>query len=387
MLVYKYEGHLPIMLWAEKVDANAFDQAKNVASLPFAFHHVALMPDCHLGYGVPIGCVFPTKEVIVPNAIGLDIGCGVVAYDTKLPTGLDEDSLKAILSCVRSKVPVGFKHHKTPCSEANMPARDTLPPIVEREYQRARNQLGTLGGGNHFWELQAGDGTIWVMIHSGSRNLGKQVADHYNKLAVDLNAKWYSSVDKSKQLAFLPLDTQEAQDYILEMQYCVNFAFANRLKMMSATLEVLSDFFPDHDFPSASEIINIAHNYAALENHYGQNVWVHRKGATRAREGELGLIPGSQGTNSYVVKGLGNPKSFQSCSHGAGRKMGRKAAQRDLDLDEQKEVLQGVVHSLRSKKDLDEAPGAYKNIENVMREQSDLVEPVVELKPLAVMKG
>lgn len=377
---------IPIKLWLDDLEEKALDQAKNLANLPFAFKHVALMPDTHVGYGMPIGGVMATKGVVIPNAVGVDIGCGMIAVRTNR-IDIEQRDLKTIMEKVRAAVPVGFRHQSTPQSEHRMPLKNLKGlPIVCREYERAHVQLGTLGGGNHFIEVQRGDGNIWVMIHSGSRNVGKQVADHYNKMAVERNERWCSSVPKEHQLAFLPLETDEAQAYLREMQYCVDFAYANRKLMMERVLDAIRDVFPDlqHD-----DMINIAHNYAAQENHFGQNVWVHRKGATRARTGELGIIPGSQGTKSYIVRGLGNQESFHSCSHGAGRKMGRKAAQRNLDLKEQQRMLddKGIVHSIRSKKDLDEAPGAYKNIRDVMKNQGDLVETVVKLSPLAVVKG
>ena len=259
--------------------------------------------------------------------------------------------------------------------------------IVREEYKAALKQLGTLGGGNHFLEIQQGsDGHIWLMIHSGSRNLGYKVAHHYNKLAIELNRKWHSSVPEKWQLAFLPLDGRKGQDYLLEMQYCVDFALANRRLMMQRMQEAFAEVVGKVDF---ADMINIAHNYAAMEHHFKKNVMIHRKGATKAARDQLGIIPGSQGTASYIVTGKGESESFMSCSHGAGRKMGRKQAQRELDLTAEKERLDatGVIHGIRSAKDLDEAPGAYKDILQVMENQQDLVEVQVELRPLAVIKG
>ncbi len=260
--------------------------------------------------------------------------------------------------------------------------------MVERNYTKASKQLGTLGGGNHFIEIQHGsDDAIWIMIHSGSRNLGLQVADFYNKKAKELNKKWYTAVDPKWDLAFLPIESNEAHAYLDEMNYCVEFAFANRSLMMERVkhsfLEVLDGQVEFDD------IINIAHNYAAWENHFNENVLVHRKGAIRAREGEVGIIPGSQGTKSYITEGLGNPQSFESCSHGAGRVMGRKQAQRELDLETEIKRLndKNIIHAIRSPKDLDEATGAYKDIDAVMANQQDLVKVKVELEPLAVIKG
>lgn len=380
---------VPIKMWVSDIEENALAQARNLANLPFIFKHVALMPDCHSGYGMPIGGVIATKGVVIPNAVGVDIGCGMCAVKTSL-NEINTDVLKTIMSGIRKLVPLGFDHHKQAQEESLMPSLENVPEhgIVHRQYTAAKKQIGTLGGGNHFIEIQKGsDGHVWIMIHSGSRNIGLKVAEHYNKLAIHLNERWHSSVDKKQDLAFLPIETQEAKDYFTEMQYCVDFAFANRLLMMERIKSVFSSVIGESF--SALEFINIAHNYARWESHFSTNVIVHRKGATSAREGEVGIIPGSQGTKSYIVQGKGNIESFQSCSHGAGRTMGRKQAQRELVLEEEIEKLnsKGIVHSIRNTRDLDEAPGAYKNIDIVMRSQADLVDILVELSPLAVIKG
>jgi tRNA-splicing ligase RtcB len=377
---------VPIKLWLDDIEDGALEQAKNLANLPFVFKHVAIMPDSHQGYGMPIGGVIATKYVIIPNAVGVDIGCGMCAVKTSL-TELDIDTLKKIMGEIRKQVPVGFNKHKEaqPYDFSGCLVL-TDKPIVEREYNNAQKSIGTLGGGNHFIEIQKGnDGHIWIMIHSGSRNLGKQVADYYNKLAIELNQKWHSAVPKEWELAFLPVGSDEGQAYIREMNYCVKFALANRKMMMDMVIMAFQKYVTMFFEP----MINIAHNYASLENHFGENVWVHRKGATLTREGTIGIIPGSQGTKSYIVKGKGNKDSFESCSHGAGRKMGRKQAERELDLETEKAKLdlQGIVHSIRGLSDLDEAPGAYKDIDIVMKNQEDLVEVLVELTPLGVVKG
>jgi tRNA-splicing ligase RtcB len=223
------------------------------------------------------------------------------------------------------------------------------------------------------------------MVHSGSRNLGKQVADHYNRLAIRLNEKWRSPVPREHELAYLPEESDEGKAYIREMNYCVEFAFGSR-KLM---IERIAECFSRNLACSFEPVINIAHNYARKERHFGQDVWVHRKGATSAQEGEIGIIPGSQGTKSYIVKGKGNPESFQSCSHGAGRKMGRKQAARTLNLAGEIKKMddQGILHGIRGVRELDEAPGAYKDISEVMKNQSDLVDVLVELSPLGVVKG
>jgi tRNA-splicing ligase RtcB (3'-phosphate/5'-hydroxy nucleic acid ligase) len=326
---------LPIKLWSSDIEQGALDQAKNLANFPFAFHHIALMPDCHQGFGMPIGGVMATREVIVPNAVGVDIGCGMCAVQTSL-RDIDISTLKTIMMGIRELIPLGFKRHIKPQEEQWMPVLDNPEsmPIVAREYHNATYQIGSLGGGNHFIEIQKGsDGQIWIMVHSGSRNIGKQVADYYNRLAVDLNEKWNSPVPRSVQLAYLPADSKEGQNYIREMQYCIDFAYANRRLMMKNIQEVFSRIFGG-EF-RAAPMINIAHNYASIEHHFGQQVMVHRKGATLATEDTVGIIPGSQGSRSYIVKGKGNADSFQSCSHGAGRVMGRKEAIRTLDLKEE----------------------------------------------------
>lgn len=391
---------IPIKIWTDEIENGALEQAKNLANLPFAFKHIAIMPDTHQGFGMPIGGVLATKDVIVPNAVGVDIGCGMCAVKTSL-TEIDKETLKKIMGEIRKAIPVGFNKHKEEQDEKLMPQRsmeqtvnmDKYTPIVEKEYSNALKSLGTLGGGNHFIEIQKGsDGYIWIMIHSGSRNLGKQVADYYNKIAIELNKKWFSDVQK--ELNFLPVDSEEGQSYIREMEYCIEFALANRKLMMDR----IKDIFYKTDMtrigiPRLSIVfepmINIAHNYARLENHFGENVWVHRKGATLATKNTIGIIPGSQGTKSYIVKGKGNPESFMSCSHGAGRKMGRNEAIKNLNLEEEIKRLDdmGVVHAIRGVKDLDEAPGSYKDIDIVMENQKDLVEILVELTPLAVIKG
>jgi len=381
----------PIKLWLNDIEDGALTQAKNLANLPFIFKHIALMPDCHQGYGMPIGGVMATKDVIVPNAVGVDIGCGVMAVKTNLVhRNVTSGKLRQVLAKVRQLVPVGFEKHgagRTSQLVSKMSREYLAGGVVEREWANATRSLGTLGGGNHFIEIQAGDdGYVYLMIHSGSRNLGFQVARHYNDIAIALNKKWFSIVPKEHELAFLPLDSAKGYEYIDAMRYCVEYAAMNRRFIMVGVKKAMSSIFDKVEF---DDPIDVAHNYAAMENHFGQNVMIHRKGAIRARGGELGLIPGSQGTSSYIVEGKGCKDSFESCSHGAGRRMSRTQARRELDLAGEKKRLDnaGVIHSVREKKDLDEAVGAYKDIEVVMANQADLVRVLVELKPLAVIKG
>lgn len=372
---------VPIKLWLNDIEDAALQQARNLANLPFAYKWVAIMPDSHPGYGMPIGGVLAASEVIVPNAVGVDIGCGMCAVRTSL-TEIDRGTLESVLAEIRCVIPVGFDHQlENQPWEGFHGAPDI--PIIQQELSSARRQLGTLGGGNHFIEIQQGDdGHIWAMVHSGSRNFGLKTAETYFHIARKLCERYPNDLP-DRDLSFLPMDTPQAQEYYKAMNYCLQFAQANRDLMMKRITDILSYVCG----ASILETINIHHNYAAFETHYGRQVLVHRKGATRADAGLTGIIPGSMGTCSYITEGLGNPESFMSSSHGAGRRMGRKEATRELDLAEEQHKMAGIVHHLRSKKDLDEAPGAYKDIDQVMRDQQDLVKIKVTLKPLGVIKG
>ena len=381
----------PIKIWAKYVDAHAMKEIFNLSTLPFVFHHLAFMPDVHGGKGMPIGGVLATKGVVIPNAVGVDIGCGMCAVKTSLKVAdiPSEVLRKQILRGIRKQIPLGFDHHKETQDEASMPQGFDIDKmsVVKRQYVSATKQVGTLGGGNHFLELQKDtDGTLWIMIHSGSRNLGAQVGSYYNEKAKVLNIRWFSNVDPDIDMAFLPMQSDEAHAYWDEMNYCIEFALCNRKLMMERICQTIGEVYPDVQF---EPMINIAHNYAVWENHFDENCIVHRKGATRARVGEIGIIPGSQGTKSYIVEGLGNVDSFQSCSHGAGRAMSRTEAVRSLSLEAEVAKLeaQGIVHAIRGQKDLEEAAGAYKDIDEVMANQTDLVKIVTELSPVAVIKG
>lgn len=377
---------IPIKLWLKDIEDGAMRQVRNIANFPFAFHHIAVMPDAHEGYGMPIGGVMATRGVIVPNAVGVDIGCGVCAQKTSL-TEIEVGKLKAILSGIRKTIPLGFNKHKKRQNEKLMPKLKIKDAYLKREWVNALKSLGTLGGGNHFIEIQKGsDSHLWIMLHSGSRNLGKKVADYYNQLAIRrCQGSRYDYLIK-QELPFLELESEEGGKYFAEMDFCFQYALANRRLMMERIKEVFASQVGRIEW---GDFVNIAHNYAALENHFGQEVIVHRKGATEARAGQAGIIPGSQGTKSYLVRGLGNPESFCSCSHGAGRRMGRKQAIRELDLGAEMKKLdqQKILHSLRAKGDLEEASGAYKNIDDVIKSQKDLVRVEAELSPLAVVKG
>lgn len=381
----------PVKVWAKTVDPHAWKEIDNLSRLPFIYHHLAFMPDVHGGMGMPIGGVLASKKVVVPNAVGVDIGCGMCAVKTNLKADeISRDVIrKEIMSGIRARIPLGMDHHKDLQNEAFMPQGHDIDKlqVVSRQYVSARRQVGTLGGGNHFIELQKDDdGYLWIMLHSGSRNLGKQVGDYYNKVAKELNAMYHTAVDPSWQMHFLPLGCKEFTAYWKEMSYCVDFALSNRQLMMERIKEIIADAIPEVEF---EPMINIAHNYAAWEHHYGEDVIVHRKGAVRARAGEVGIIPGSQGTSSYIVEGLGCPESFMSSSHGAGRLMSRTEAIKTLSLKKEIEMLdsKGIIHGIRSQNHLDEAASAYKDIDEVMANQQDLVKIITRLSPIAVVKG
>lgn len=392
MKIMEVKEGIPVKLWAEDIEQTAYEQIVHISRLPFAFHHIAIMADCHCGFGMPIGGVLAAADTIIPNAVGVDIGCGVCAVKSSfLASDLDIENVKKLVFEVKRRIPLGFEHHKHPQNESLMPysrrIEDIKNAIIKIEYASALKQLGTLGGGNHFIEFQKDtEGFLWVMVHSGSRNLGKKVADYYNQKAREINEKEHSKVPLKWDLAHFYFDSKEGQNYFNEMKYCIDFALASRKLMIERIMDVLEAGLKQISF---GNIINIAHNYASAETHFGKNVIVHRKGATLASMETVGIIPGSQGSKSYIVKGLGNPESFMSCSHGAGRVMSRHEARRRLNLKEEISRLEkeSIVHSIRSVRDLDEAPSAYKNIKTVMEAQEDLVSVVTELSPLAVIKG
>ena len=380
-----------VKIWTDNVEASAMQQIENLTTLPFLFHHLAIMPDVHAGKGMPIGGVLACKDAIVPNAVGVDIGCGMCAVKTNWKVGdIPSDILKnGIINGIRQRIPLGMSHHEEAQDAKYMPQGYDIDKmaVVKTRQHSALHEIGTLGSGNHFIELQKDEeDNLWIMIHSGSRNLGKQVGDYYNNIAAKLNAQWHSVVSPDINLAFLPHGTKEFGMYWEEMKYCVDFALCNRRLMMMRIEEVLAHSLKGIEF---EPMINIAHNYAACENHFGHDVFVHRKGATLARKGVTGIIPGSQGTASYIVEGLGNAESFCSCSHGAGRVLSRKAAIQSLSMAEEVARLeaQGIVHAIHCQDDMQEASGAYKNIEKVIANELDLVKIKTRLLPVAVIKG
>ena len=387
----KIINNRPVKIWTNDVEETAMRQIENLTTLPFLHHHLAIMPDVHTGMGMPIGGVLACDGAVIPNAVGVDIGCGMCAVKTNwkmedLPAHVIR---KEIMKGIRARIPLGMDHHKEAQDAKYLPQGHDIDKmeIVKRRQHSILHEVGTLGGGNHFIELQKDEeGNLWIMIHSGSRNLGKQVGDYYNKIAASLNEKWHSVVSPEIRLPFLPHGTREFGAYWNEMKYCIDFALCNRRLMMERIQEVIADSLKGIEF---EPMINIAHNYAAFEHHFGKDVIVHRKGATLAREGVIGIIPGSQGTASYIVEGLGNPDSFCSCSHGAGRVLSRKAAIKTLDMDAEVRNLEakGIIHAIRCQDDMQEASGAYKDIDTVIANESDLVKVKTKLLPIAVIKG
>ena len=381
----------PVLIWTPEVEESAMEQITNLTTLPFLFHHLAMMPDVHTGKGMPIGGVLACRDAVVPNAVGVDIGCGMCAVKTNWKAGtIPTDVMrKQVMRGIRRRIPLGKDHHKQPQDASLLPEGHDVESmtIVKQRLESIRKEVGTLGGGNHFIELQHDEeDNLWIMIHSGSRNLGARVGAYYNQLAENLNARWHSAVDPGIHMAFLPKGAKEFTQYWNEMRFCIDFALCNRRLMMQRIEEVLADALPGIEF---EPMINIAHNYAAFETHFDTEVIVHRKGATLATVGTVGIIPGSQGTASYIVEGLGNPLSFNSCSHGAGRRLSRTAAERTLDMAEEVQRLEakGIIHAIRSQNDMQEASGAYKDIEQVIHNELDLVKVRTRLLPLAVIKG
>ena len=389
---------IPIKSWCEDTEPGAMVQAENLAKHPVLAHHVALMPDCHQGYGMPIGGVIAAKDAIIPAAVGVDIGCGMIAVETDVPAErlAEMRFRRAIQEKLKERIPVGegTSHKEQQEWDGFESYLDHNGQVADFANALDRKNLGTLGGGNHFLEIQKSDsGFVWLMIHSGSRNLGKRIEEFYHRKASTLNERYHVELP-DPDLAFLPIKEQEGHDYYHDMLFALRYAFENRQRMMKVLKETFVEFVPETKFLRE---VNIHHNYAAFEEHFGETLCIHRKGATSAKLDEIGIIPGSMGTASYIVRGLGNPESFMSCSHGAGRRMSRIAACRDLTVEECDAAMSGIVCERwqpyrkfgknKGYLDLSEAPQAYKAIDEVITAESDLVEPLVRLTPLAVLKG
>ena len=384
-------GRVPIKSWAPDLEARAFEQAVNLSNLPFAIDHVALMPDAHAGYGMPIGGVLFADRAVVPYAIGVDIGCGVALVETDLTVEtLGAEGLERVLETIDAGVPTGFEtlDRAVDRDEAEAAIGIELPDSVRAAwFEKSLTQLGTLGGGNHFLEIQRdGNGRVFVMLHSGSRSLGKAICDESHTRALALNKAWHSDLPHD-ELAYLPVGSDEFGAYWKAMAFALRFAEVNRTRM----LDVVEAAFERHTaIGRFDRVVDVHHNYAAWETHGGMTGIVHRKGAVRARDGETVLIPGSMGTASYVGEGLGNAESFHTCQHGAGRAMSRTAARKaktSTAVYAEMEALGVVLRSSEPKDVAEEAAFAYKDIESVMAASASLVRATKRLTPLGVVKG
>ena len=384
-------GHVPVKIWTAQVEESAERQLAALAGSPHVFHHVAAMPDVHYGLGATIGSVFATRDALLPTAVGVDIGCGVAAQPFNVrAVDLSASFLRELHELTKRRIPTGFgEHGHTEGWEGFDDERRYTGPVARIVREKGPRQLGSLGGGNHFLELCRDEGgLVWLLLHSGSRGAGNLIATHHIAIARALNERL--GIRSAPDLWVLPLDRQEGQDYLRDMGWAQDYALENRQRM----LETFTDLFADllkkrlrialELDPAAA--INIHHNYAAREVAFGEEVWVHRKGATFAGTGVLGIIPGSMATGSYIVRGLGNPESFSSCSHGAGRVMSRGQAVRSITLESFAKKMEGIVAET-GQEYLDEAPQAYKDLDTVIHNQSDLVEPVARLRPIMNVKG
>lgn len=400
---------VPIKIWLEDegcLEESCLEQAYHLSQLPFLHKWVCLMPDTHTGKGMPIGGVIAAKDVIIPNAVGVDIGCGMDFVSTnirvedirKIQTG-NGSLVQAMIGGIMRGIPLNTERYR-------VPQESKVLDLAKREMEKyAENaelteliddgyfQVGSLGGGNHFIEMQEDQqGFLCIMIHSGSRHLGKAICDHFHQKARELNRRWYSEVKEEYHLAFLPVSSREGQQYINWMNLALDYAFENRARMLDKTCGVVKELIGKHTGLSVEfgTEINCHHNYAALENHYDANVWVHRKGATRVREGEMAVIPGAMGSYSYVVEGRGNRESFCTSSHGAGRRYSRSGAMKAFSTEQVMVDLkeQDVVLGKRKKNDVaEECRFAYKDIDLVMAQQQDMVTPVRKLRTVGVVKG
>ncbi len=386
---------VPVHVWTEEIESHAIDQLVNVASLAFIHSHVAAMPDVHAGIGATVGSVIPTHKAIIPAAVGVDIGCGMVAAQLNLKADALPDNLGVLRRAIEARVPVGFaKHDALHIREQGvrrLEARyeqllEKHPKLTARQRDKRTwaKQIGTLGGGNHFIELCLDEADrVWVMLHSGSRGIGNLIGRYFISAAKEEMLEHNVHLP-DKDLAYLHEGSRHFEDYIEAVGWAQDYAAENRAQMLELVLEALCAHLPA--FRVLEHAINCHHNYVAKETHYGAEVYVTRKGAIRAGRGDLGIIPGSMGAKSYIVRGKGNAASFCSCSHGAGRRMSRGEAKRRFTRDDLVQQTAGV----ECRKDagvIDEAPGAYKDIDVVMANQDDLVDVVHTLKQVVCVKG
>ena len=390
------QGRVPVKIYTDRVEPQALTQLSNIARLPFVHSHVAAMPDVHLGIGATVGSVIPTKGAIIPAAVGVDIGCGMNAVRLSLKAADLPDSLGRVRAEIEARVPVGFDQHTAPSAprpvlkrleaglEPVLGKHPALGRMLKNVHKTWSTQLGSLGGGNHFIELCLDEhDDVWVMLHSGSRGIGNNIGRYFIDLAKrDMEQHLRQLPDRD--LAYFTEGSRHFDDYVEAVNWAQEYAWCNRQELMRLMLEALRQHLPP--FELTAEAINCHHNYVARERHFGEQVYLTRKGAISAKAGELGIIPGSMGTRSYIVRGKGNPDSFCSCAHGAGRLMSRAEAKRRFSKRDLEEQTRGV----ECRKDsgvIDEIPGAYKPIDEVMANQSDLVEVVHTLRQVLCVKG
>lgn len=385
-----YEGqNVPIKTWTDHVsiEDEAMKQLENLSKMPFIYKHIAVMPDAHWGMGSTVGSVIATKGAIIPAAVGVDIGCGMSAVKLKMKVD-DLSGLSTLRSSIERSVPVGFHSNKEITHRMWSSIKSTYAdgtPVNEKTYL----QLGTLGGGNHFIEICSDQNNdAWIVLHSGSRNIGKTSAEKHIDKAKGLMLEYFINLP-DPDLAYLVQNTSEFKAYIADLLWCQDYAKQNRNEMMLRVLKDVSIHVYGNDkrYDHLVDMrVDCHHNFTQIENHFDSNIWITRKGAVSAREGQLGIIPGSMGTRSYIVSGKGNAESFCSCSHGAGRAMSRNKAKKIFSLDDHIKATEGV--ECRKDEDvIDETPGAYKDIDAVMQSQTDLVDIIYTLKQILCIKG
>jgi tRNA-splicing ligase RtcB len=406
MQVIEKEGQVPIKAWIDGValEDAASKQLDNIAKMPFIHHHMAVMPDVHHGMGATVGSVIPTIGAIIPAAVGVDIGCGMMAHRTSLTADDLPDNLFGIRSAIEERVPHGrtdngglndrgawgevqpwLTNYEADLRWDDLKALVDRHPKITQAAERSRHHVGTLGTGNHFIEICLDqDNRVWIMLHSGSRGVGNRIGSYFIELAKADMKKWFINVP-DVDLSYFPEGTDHFKDYMKAVSWAQNFARTNRQAMMAAAIAGLQSQI-DKPFETDCEAVNCHHNYVNTEKHYGKQVYLTRKGAVRAREGDLGIIPGSMGAKSFIVRGKGNPESFCSCSHGAGRAMSRTQAKKRFTIEDHIAAM-GNVEARRDADVIDETPMAYKPIEAVMAAQADLVEIVHTLKQVVVVKG
>lgn len=390
------KGKVPVKIYTDDIEHTAYQQLHNISQLPFIHSHIAVMPDVHFGKGATVGSVIPCKGAIIPSAVGVDIGCGMNALRLSIKAEDLPDNLRGVRTAIEAAIPVGFDMHKSDKARAStvralsvgldglLEKHPKLLKMQKKPYQKWVRQLGTLGGGNHFIEICLDENNdVWIMLHSGSRGVGNIIGQYFIRLAQkDMERHIHNLPDKD--LAYFTEGAEHFDNYVDAVHWAQDYAMDNRREMMRLIIDALKKKLPK--FGVTKEAINCHHNYVAIEEHFGENVYITRKGAIRAGKDELGIIPGSMGAKSYIVRGKGDPESFFSCAHGAGRRMSRNKAKKQFNTVDLEAQTKGV-ECRKDKGVLDEIPGAYKDIDAVMANQEDLVETVHTLRQIVCVKG